>query len=147
MGVVRSRRVSVTGGAAALVFVIAALSAHAIQTREANDLVSLLVWDPDGSIDSSALPRDLSDEIARLQQRARAYRSPPSANIPAIPGTNTCQCSPRIAGCVGYDYEKRPADAAQSRRAYLDAVSTARRARSPLIRAAAVELARRDSCF
>jgi hypothetical protein len=59
----------------------------------------------------------------------------------------TREANDLVSTAEGYDYEKHPADAARSRRAYLDAISAARRARSPLIRAAAVELARRDSCF
>jgi hypothetical protein len=52
-----------------------------------------------------------------------------------------------VCTAEGYDYEKRPADAARSRRAFEQALAAARQAQSPLIRSAASELARRPSCW
>jgi hypothetical protein len=193
------------------------LPASAIQTRDANPLVSLLVWDADRAFDSSALPHDVRDELTRLQERARAYRSPrpraadsdgtlamvyeaqvryerrlfaiadgPDATARAVRYVDQLRpcyewegyhdCPEReatfaeryqrehpgdglneylsllaahrwICAAEGYDYEKQPADAARSRRAYTDALAAARVARSPLMRAAAAQLARRGTCF
>jgi len=193
------------------------LPADAIQTRDANPLVSLLGWDADRAIDSSALPRDVRDELTRLQARAGAYRSPrqrPADSVGALAMVYEAQvryerrlfaiadapyataravryvdqlrpcyewegyhdCPEReatfaeryqrehpgdalngylsllaahrwIGAAEGYDYEKQPADAARSRRAYTDALAAARVARSPLIRAAGAELARRGTCL
>src|SRR6185503_13489065 len=163
------------------------LPASAIQTRDANPLVSLLVWDADRAFDSSALPHDVRDELTRLQERARAYRSPRpraadsdgtlamvyEAQVrPCYEWEGYHDCPEReatfaeryqrehpgdglneylsllaahrwICAAEGYDYEKQPADAARSRRAYTDALAAARVARSPLMRAAAAQLARR----
>jgi hypothetical protein len=47
----------------------------------------------------------------------------------------------------GYEYEKRPADAARSRRAYEQAVAKARQSGAVLIRRAADELVERGRCF
>lgn len=46
-----------------------------------------------------------------------------------------------------YDYEKEPQDAARSRRAYEEAIRTARQSGSLLIRTAAEELRIRGRCF
>jgi hypothetical protein len=46
----------------------------------------------------------------------------------------------------GYEYEKRPKDAARSRRAYEQAISTARRSTAPLVRTAAEALEARARC-
>jgi hypothetical protein len=47
----------------------------------------------------------------------------------------------------GYDYEKRPQEAARSRRAYTTAIATARRSSALLVRTAAATLAARPRCF
>jgi hypothetical protein len=51
-----------------------------------------------------------------------------------------------LCAAEAYDYEKRPRDAARSRRAYEEAISVARGSSALLIRAAAEALQRRGQC-
>lgn len=52
-----------------------------------------------------------------------------------------------LCAADAYDYEKRPADAARSRRAYDDAIAIARQTSDTLIRAGAEALSARPRCF
>jgi hypothetical protein len=52
-----------------------------------------------------------------------------------------------LCAAEAYEYEKQPAGAARSRRAYETMVSTARQSKTLLIRLAAERLAERSSCF
>lgn len=52
-----------------------------------------------------------------------------------------------LCAAEAYEYEKQPAGAARSRRAYETMVSTARQSKTLLIRLAAERLAERNSCF
>ena len=52
-----------------------------------------------------------------------------------------------LCAADAYDYEKRPADATRSRRAYDDAIAIARQSSDVLIRAGAEALSARPRCF
>jgi hypothetical protein len=52
-----------------------------------------------------------------------------------------------LCAAEAYEYEKQPKEAARSRRAYLETISTAWQSKALLIRLAAERLAERNSCF